>query len=262
MSVYHFSWPQEPRWPRLVFWCHDCWEHPRVQSAHTLRSAAEDPVLRTSERGLYGATPFDVNQLRCNGKDPRRHLQQHPDPWRHRSLASFCIKKRVVLHHSRPDSKRYRWYEFRSWFVIAGRESFYLCGSIAKATVADGPLTHRIGQAMNWINSDQSIDPLRITIDGSTYPMWLHMEMNDVIRLVQVQRIYGFWYCVMELKLLEATDQIRILRLQLSIGLTARCGPICTDNFTSERQLTTVNCLSLPHYGWLFSASKKHVKNW
>ena len=45
--------------------------------------------------------------------------------------------------------------------------------------------------------------------------------MNEVIRLVQAQRINGFGYCVMELKLLEATDQICILRLQLSIGLTA-----------------------------------------
>ena len=48
----------------------------------------------------------------------------------------------------------------------------------------------------------------------------------------------------MQLKSLAAVGRRRRLNLRLSIGLTARCGPICTDNFARGRQLTVLNCPS------------------
>jgi hypothetical protein len=48
----------------------------------------------------------------------------------------------------------------------------------------------------------------------------------------------------MQLKSPVAVGRRRRLILRLSIGLTARCGPICTDNFARGRQLTVLNCPS------------------
>ena len=48
----------------------------------------------------------------------------------------------------------------------------------------------------------------------------------------------------MQLKSLAAVGRRRRLESRLSIGLTARCGPICTDNFARGRQLTVLNCPS------------------
>ena len=48
----------------------------------------------------------------------------------------------------------------------------------------------------------------------------------------------------MQLKSLAEVGRRRRLNSRLSIGLTARCGPICTDNFARGRQLTVLNCPS------------------
>ena len=48
----------------------------------------------------------------------------------------------------------------------------------------------------------------------------------------------------MQLKSLAAVGRRPRLNSRLSIGLTARCGPICTDNFARGRQLTVLNCPS------------------
>ncbi|RCL57734.1 MAG: hypothetical protein DBW83_05270 [Synechococcus sp. MED-G69] len=45
------------------------------------------------------------------------------------------------------------------------------CGPVAKAIVADGPLTHRIGQTMNYMNSDDRADLSRITSNRAKHRM-------------------------------------------------------------------------------------------
>ncbi len=48
----------------------------------------------------------------------------------------------------------------------------------------------------------------------------------------------------MQLKAPASVERQLKINTRLSIGLTARCGPICTDNFARGRQLTVLNCPS------------------